>query len=391
MKGQQMLFVVLTLALMLVLAVGLSQAEGPDTPQNTAGVERETSAAVVAALIPIQGKLTDASGSPINGSRTITFKLYDVSSGGTALCSDTHAVSVDNGLFSTSIANCSDEDIDGRQLYLGIQVSGDPEMTPRQAIYTVPYAWSLRPSANISGTTSEAILEAQNWHTSGRGLRGYAMSATGTNYGVVGASLSPSGYGGYFYNSASGGVGLYARGEANADADLVLGGTSDTNDDGRILSDPAYIHSDIVLVTNDALRVDLDEDNNSSSDFEIYNGANTRVFNVNEDGDVSQHRTGDGLVKAGVFAGCGTSASITYYFNNVGGTITIAAGASAGHCTIDFNFDISDRYFVALGMEDNVARGVSCSRSGLPDDQLHCFRWDAGGSGVSGQIMVLVY
>ena len=80
MKGQQMLFVVLTLALMLVLAVGLSQAEGPDTPQNTAGVERETSAAVVAALIPIQGKLTDASGSPINGSRTITFKLYDVSS-----------------------------------------------------------------------------------------------------------------------------------------------------------------------------------------------------------------------------------------------------------------------------------------------------------------------
>ncbi|MBM3134711.1 MAG: hypothetical protein FJZ89_05360, partial [Chloroflexi bacterium] len=210
MKGQRILILVLTLALALVLAVGLSQAEGPETPQSAAGVERETSAAAVGAVVPIQGRLTDASGSPINGSRSITFRLYDVSVGGTALCTDTDTVSVVNGLFNANMDYCTDEDIDGRQLYLGIQVSGDSEMTPRQAIYAVPYAWSLRPSANISGTTSEAIIHTENWHTSGRGLRGYAMSASGTNYGVVGASKSPSGYGGYFYNN-DGGIGLWAK------------------------------------------------------------------------------------------------------------------------------------------------------------------------------------
>jgi len=104
---------------------------------------------------------------------------------------------------------CSASDIDGKQLYLGIQVGSDPEMTDRQAIYPVPYAFSLRPGAQISGTlSSDAILHIENWGTGGRGLRAYAMDESSTNYGVIGASRSPNGYGGYFYNNG-GGVGLY--------------------------------------------------------------------------------------------------------------------------------------------------------------------------------------
>jgi hypothetical protein len=37
------------------------------------------------------------------------------------------------------------------------------------------------------------------------GLRSYAMSQTGVNYGIVGASRSPSGFGRYFYNNGGGG------------------------------------------------------------------------------------------------------------------------------------------------------------------------------------------
>jgi hypothetical protein len=114
------------------------------------------------------------------------------------------------GLFNAEMDWCTSSDIDGKRLYLGIQVEGDDEMTPREPIYPVPYAFSLRPGAIISGSTSAAILHIENWHASGRGLRSYAMSESGTNYGIVGASRSPDGYGGYFYNSG-GGIGLLGK------------------------------------------------------------------------------------------------------------------------------------------------------------------------------------
>ena len=75
-------------------------------------------------------------------------------------------------------------------------------MTPRQPIYPVPYAMSLKPGAVISGTRSDAIVHIENSNSSGRGLRAYATDTSGTNYGVIGASKSPDGYGGYFYNTA---------------------------------------------------------------------------------------------------------------------------------------------------------------------------------------------
>jgi hypothetical protein len=97
--------------------------------------------------------LTDANGNPISGTRTITFTLYTSSDGGTAVCQDVDTVTVNNGLFAARVGYCTASDINGQQLYLGIQVGSDPEMTPRQAILPVPYAWSLR-RANISSTVA---------------------------------------------------------------------------------------------------------------------------------------------------------------------------------------------------------------------------------------------
>jgi hypothetical protein len=179
--------------------------------------------AAVGAAIPVQGRLTDSSGNPLDGTYNLTFSLYEDSSGGTALCQDVDSVDVDEGLFASHVNGCTSSDINGRQLYLGVSVGTDAEMTPRQAIYAVPYAWSLRPGAVISHTTSSALVHIENWHASGRGLRAYAMSESGTNYGVVGASRSPDGYGGYFYNTddgvgvhgqSEGGYGLYGQGGA---------------------------------------------------------------------------------------------------------------------------------------------------------------------------------
>jgi len=212
MKKQWILIGMVSLALLLLLAVGLTvrpgagealaQEPGPGGDTRTAGDEAE---AAVSAEIPIQGRLTDASGNPISGTRTMTFTLYTSSVGGTAVCQDADPVSVVNGLFSARMGYCTASDINGQQLYLGIQVEDDLEMTPRQAILPVPYAWSLRPGANISGTVaSDAILHAENWAANGRGLRGWARAASGVNYGVIGGSWSPDGYGGYFDNDGGG-------------------------------------------------------------------------------------------------------------------------------------------------------------------------------------------
>jgi len=110
------------------------------------------SAAVINA-IPVQGRLTDASGNPINGSKELTFTIYDAFSGGNSLCQDADTVNVINGLFYTNIDYCTPDDINGRQLYLGIKVAGEAaEMTPRLPIYVVPYAFSLIPGAVIDGS-----------------------------------------------------------------------------------------------------------------------------------------------------------------------------------------------------------------------------------------------
>nr|QNT35464.1 hypothetical protein EKMJPAOO_00014 [uncultured Methanosarcinales archaeon] len=83
-------------------------------------------------------------------------------------------------------------------------------MTPRQEFRSVPYALSLVPGAKIIGA-AQWNLNVETTNASGRALRGEASATSGTNYGVVGASRSSDGYGGYFYND-EGGVGVYGKG-----------------------------------------------------------------------------------------------------------------------------------------------------------------------------------
>ncbi len=199
MKRQRilMLSVVLVLGLLLLLAVGISLAQEPGQTDG------EVSAAeITPGAISIQGRLTDASGNPLNGTYDVTFRLYEQSSGGTPLCSDTNSVQVADGLFSTYIDHCYD-DLRGQKVWLGIEVGSDGEMTPRQVIYSVPYALSLRPGAVISGTTSGRVLYVRNYG-SGQGLLGYSKNHDGV-YGWSDASN----HAGVSGENTSGGIGVY--------------------------------------------------------------------------------------------------------------------------------------------------------------------------------------
>jgi len=128
----------------------------------------------------------------------MTFRLYTSYSGGSAVCEDANTVSVDNGLFSTDM-RATDCGINGRSLFLGIQVGGDPEMAPRQHVDNVPYAWSLRPGAHIAGSvTGSPYATLHVWNT----------ALGGSAYGIKGGSSSPLGRG-VFGEGLNGGTGLH--------------------------------------------------------------------------------------------------------------------------------------------------------------------------------------
>lgn len=304
--------------------------------------------AAVGRVIPIQGRLTDASGNPINGPKNLTYALYTVLSGGTAVCQDNDDVIVTNGLFNGAIDNCGSTALNGQALYLGIKVTGEAaEMTPRQVIRPVPYAFSLVPGAEIGGTNA------------GDG------------------SL-------YLKNDA----GVTAIGMTASNGLLDVGGSGNEGDiyvrDGTVTNTVTFdVSGDSGLVTLGGPGQD--------GDLNIKNITDTTTFQVDGNtGDVSQARNADGLVKAAVLANCtNTGASITRSFNRVAGAITIVSGASAGVCTIDFGFDVYDRYVVATVTGD-AARSVTYM-PGAVSDRLDFYRWTDTGIGVSGNIMVLIY
>lgn len=237
MKGQRMLIGALIVALLLALTLEGIQGQDLQPEDDTLAVNEPS--AELNDAIPIQGRLTDDSGSPLSGVFSIRFAIYDAATGGNLLCQDTDSVGVDNGLFSASMDNCTSSDIDGRQLWLGVKVGSDLEMTPRRPIYAVPYAWSLRPGANIINTSTTSAgavgLFAESTAESGKGLYGHASTTATTGYpvavfghvealrgiGVYGfaGSGAGSGYGGFFANESATGD-LIAANDANSFSEL---------------------------------------------------------------------------------------------------------------------------------------------------------------------------
>lgn len=96
--------------------------------------------------ISYQGRLTNASGQPLNATVPMVFRLYAAPAGGTALWTEsrtsTNAVPAAGGLFNVLLGSVTPISLNllSRDLWLGISVNGDAEMTPREKLGTVPYA-----------------------------------------------------------------------------------------------------------------------------------------------------------------------------------------------------------------------------------------------------------
>jgi len=169
------------------------------------------SAAPVTKNITYQGILTNAAGNPLTGTYSVTFRLYEVSSGGSALATDTHTVQASKGVFTTQIT-ADTSFFDGRALWLGITVGADAEMTPRQELRPVPYALSLRPGALINANGYENGIRVNKSDTGGAGFLASIDGPSSNGFYSIVRGTSSNGFLTNTYGSGGSGVGVTTHG-----------------------------------------------------------------------------------------------------------------------------------------------------------------------------------
>lgn len=149
-----------------------------------------TASAAVPPMINYQGKLMQPSGVPVpDNTYSMTFAIYGVPTGGTALWSETNpSVQVKGGLFSVllgSVTNLPANIFDNENRWFGVTVGTDPEMTPRQKIASVAFAQKAA-SADIATTVPDGAI------TTGKLAELSVTGAKIANESVDAAKIAPN-------------------------------------------------------------------------------------------------------------------------------------------------------------------------------------------------------
>ncbi|GEM_PF-1087270 len=160
-------------------------------------------AANAPSLMNYQGWLTDAEGTPVTGTYSIVFTIYDDPVAGNVKWQESQSgVVVTDGSFNVmlgSITALTETAFSSQDRWLGIKVGADPEMTPRTHLVTVPYAHRV---STIDGSTGGTVtgnisLEAST-ETTGNILKGgvlfiHNFGSDNTFIGVNAGNLTMSG------------------------------------------------------------------------------------------------------------------------------------------------------------------------------------------------------
>ncbi|MEM1115284.1 MAG: hypothetical protein AAGJ11_02190, partial [Bacteroidota bacterium] len=206
--------------------------------------------------IPFQGALQDG-GAPVATSTSVTFRLFEAASGGTAIWTETQTVTPDaDGAFAVRLGAGTALPGDlGGPLWLELTVpsgGGSQVLGPRTALGAAPYAlglYGLTVTPNASGTNptyGPNLVGGSPANTVGTGVGGATISGGGgtnnrnrvtADFGAVGgggsntASGTRSTVGGGLINVASGSQGTVGGGFGNTASGLsstVGGGSGNT-------------------------------------------------------------------------------------------------------------------------------------------------------------------
>jgi len=101
------------------------------------------------AQVPVQGTLLDDLGRPVDGPVRLTVAVYAAEADTAALYTESFEIVVDQGFFTVQLGETQALDLDlfsdRAGVWMGLQITDDPEMTPRIRVATTPYAaWADR-------------------------------------------------------------------------------------------------------------------------------------------------------------------------------------------------------------------------------------------------------
>jgi hypothetical protein len=371
MKLKQMILgtIVIVLALLLIPAwIGSAEESGLDGvyPGPPSAEAPNPGGAAITPVVSYQGRLLEGS-APVSGNRDMTFRLYTAPSAGTLVWQEgPKTIAVSSGLFYTALGDVTPftaEVLNNLDQNLWLEVTVEDVTLPRQRLMGSPYAFSLAPGADVEGSlaSGQSVLKVEN---SGDGFALYGVGSNG--FGVYGSSSASHGVYAYAASDGLDGAALKAQaGSGSGIAAWIYAQSSDTS----------------LVASNDGTGA-------------LYKGygkdGGAAEFTVLNNGTVQQAPTASGLIKAGVNAMCDQAGStVNHSFNNAGGVTTIANGATPGTCTIDFGFQMDERYFIAQAADPSL-RTVTCYvvASGTA---ISCTRWDPAGNPAGGDIMIVVY
>jgi len=155
-----------------------------------------TSSAHAAAGIPYQGHLTDQAGNPINGTRPLKLTLYNGAN--TVLYAENDTVTVTNGNFSVQLGTgtvvtgtFNPAVFAGFDVFLGIKVGADAEMTPKVHLGYSPFSMTSQTSPGIA---------------TGHVINGVNLTKAGATTDIVSATITVP---------TAGYVWVYASGQFN--------------------------------------------------------------------------------------------------------------------------------------------------------------------------------
>jgi len=95
--------------------------------------------------INFQGYLTDSGGTPVDGTVSMVLSIYNASTGGTPLWTETQNVKVNNGTYSVNLGDANPIMLPfDTPYFLGVKVGADAEMTPRTPLTSVGYAFRAK-------------------------------------------------------------------------------------------------------------------------------------------------------------------------------------------------------------------------------------------------------
>jgi hypothetical protein len=314
---------------------------------------------VVPPFINYQGVLTDGAGTPVpNGTYSITFNLYHQESGGSALWTQALPVDVSGGIFNVTLGEIPMEFFE-HPVFLGLSIEGGPELTPRRALMSSPYALN---AATVQDSSIHQFKIANG--TVVRSLNGLTDDVNLK----AGSNITITPAGNAITISASGGGGVGGSGTAGQVA--FWSGASTLSGENNLFWDSAAKRLGIgTPAPNARLRVESSELYTAVIAGDSLDNA-TQILRVNF--------TGTGAYDATAVWGQSKPAdSYGIGGNFIGGNIGVHAFANVGNQT-------KDSYGVhaeAIGTGGNNRYGVLAEASG--PGAIRCYGVYAEGAGAT--------